>query len=404
MKKKFLPYGRHAIDEADIEAVNAVLRSDWLTTGPVVTAFENAFAKQVGAEFAVSCSSGTAALHLAALALQLGLEDAVVVPSMTFLATANAVRYVGAEVAFADCEANTALMDVDAFASMLDDDIEGKIKAVFPVHYAGQCVDMIALRSAIGDRNVAVVEDASHAVGSTYFSNGQQVSAGSCVHSDMAIFSFHPVKTIAMGEGGMITTNREETYHRLCRLRSHGMTKQADNFANTDLGFDANGDPNPWYYEMPELGYNYRASDIHCALGLSQLQKLDFFTTRRTELADQYDREILPLAPIVQSLGRVHGDQPAWHLYVVLIDFDLLRTDRAGLMQKLAEAGIGSQVHYLPVHHQPYYRNRYGNLSLSGADRFYARALSLPLFPTMEAADVERVVSEISRIVEEEKK
>ncbi len=399
MTKNFLPYGKHVIDEADVEAVNAVLRSDWLTTGPVVEDFEAAFASRVGADFAVSCSSGTAALHLAALALKLGTKDFAAVPSLTFLATANAARYVGAEVAFVDCDADSALMDVDAFAAMLRDDSEGKIKAVFPVHYAGQCVDMAALRAAVGDRRVAIVEDASHAVGSTYASNGTQVAVGSCVHSDMAVFSFHPVKTIAMGEGGMITTNDQEIYRRLRLLRSHGMTKQADTFTNSVLGFDDTGEPNPWYYEMPEIGYNYRASDIHCALGLSQLGKLDDFVSRRCELALQYDRRIASLAPVVQSLARCHGNQPAWHLYVVLIDFDMLRIDRAGLMKVLSQAGIGTQVHYIPVLSQPYYRARYGEIALPGADAYYARALSLPLFPTMEDGDVARVVGALGDVL-----
>ena len=377
MTRDFLPYGKQIVDDSDIDAVAEVLRSEFLTTGPAVDAFEEAFARRVGARYAVCCSSGTAALHLAALALELGEGDIVGVPAMTFLATANSARYVGAEVAFLDVDPDTALLDVEAFCQVLDNGGFQSLKAVFPVHYAGQCVNMAALHTVTEERGIQIVEDASHAVGSAYEdNNGDQTSVGSCRHSAMAIFSLHPVKTITMGEGGVVTTNDEQLYKRLRDYRSHGMTKQSTTYTNCDLAFDSAGESNPWYYEMARLGFNYRASDIHCALGRSQLGKLDTFVARRGELVKQYDRRIEPLAPILRPLGRVSGNSPAWHLYVVLIDFEALKIDRARLMKMLVEADVGSQVHYIPVHHQPYYRDRYGDLELSGADRF-----RFPCFP-----------------------
>ena len=390
--RPILPYGRHEIDEDDLAAITGVLRSGWLTTGPMVSAFERAFATNVGARFAVSCSSGTAGLHLAALALGLGAGDSVIVPALTFLATANAARYVGAEVVFADVEAETGLLSDDGIASALDRATDGRVKAVFPVHMNGQCADMARIAAQARADGLAIVEDACHAIGSSYVVEGERVPIGACRHSDLAVFSLHPVKTITMGEGGVVTTNDESLYDRLCRLRSHGIIRDPEQYENTDLAFDARGEPNPWYYEMDQPGFNYRASDIHCALGSSQLGRLDRFVSRRAELVAQYDRRIATLAPLVRPIARVGGCTPAWHLYVVLIDFERAGVDRAAVMNRLREDGIGTQVHYLPLHHQPYYRRRYGALKFPGADSYYARCLSLPLFVDMDEADVTRVV------------
>lgn len=397
---RFLPYGRHQIDEDDIAAVVSVLRSDSLTGGPLVAEFEQAFAERVGARFAVACANGTAGLHLAAMALGLGPDDAAIVPTLTFLATANAARYVGAEVVFADVDPATGLMRPEDLQDAHAKAVNRKIRAVIPVHLNGQCVDMEAVAGFAGRNGLRIIEDACHAIGATYRTrSGDEVRVGACRHSDMTVFSLHPVKTIAMGEGGVVTTNDPDLHAALLRLRNHGMVREASRFVQRDEAFDADGQPNPWYYEMPEPGYNYRASEIHCALGLSQLRKLDRFLARRRELADAYDRALTPLAPVVRPVPRVAGCASGWHLYVVQVDFKAFGATRPSLMRSLLGRGIGTQVHYLPVHRQPYYRSRYDNTQLSGADAYYASCLSLPLFPAMSENDVKRVVTALEDIV-----
>ena len=394
---KILPYGHHVIEDDDIAAVVEVLRGEWLTTGPATRAFEQALATELGARAAVACSSGTAALHLAALALGLKPGDRVLVPAMTFLATANAARFVGADVAFADVDPDTALMGAGDFAEALERDTEHTIRAVFPVHMNGQCADLEAIHHLALDRGIRVVEDASHALGTRYqTTDGEIFTVGDCQHSDMAAFSFHPVKTLAMGEGGAVTTNDPALHSRLAKFRNHGISRAPDEFENHELAFAPTGEPNPWYYEMSEMGFNYRASDIHCALGLSQLGKLEQFVEKRRQLAQRYDELLAPLAPSVRPIGRIDTCVPAWHLYVVLIDFAALGRDRASVMAALGEESIGAQVHYMPLHLQPYYQRRYGSQSLPGAERYYARALSLPLFPAMELQDVDRTVEALS--------
>ncbi len=392
--RRFLPYGRQQIGDDDVAAVTQVLRGDILTTGPKVAAFEAALAGATGASHAVVCSSGTAALHLAAMALNLGPGDKVVVPALTFLATANVARLTGAEVVFADVDAETGLMGVQELSAALSRDGSGQVKAVFPVHYAGQCAAPEELAAAAD--GLPVVADSCHALGMAYGSDGR---VGDCRHAVMETFSFHPVKTVAAGEGGAVTTNDGDLAERLRRLRSHGMTHDADSFVRDELARDGNGDANPWYYEMAELGLNYRLSDIHCALGLSQLAKLDAFCAARRNLAARYDEKLASLAPLVRPLGRVVDCDPAWHLYVTRIDFAALGIERAAVMARLMESGIGTQVHYLPLHMQPYYRDRYGEMSLPGAEAFYEQALSLPLFPDMKEAEVDYVAETLGHII-----
>ncbi len=396
MQKDFLPYGRQTVDDDDVDAVSAVLRSDWLTGGPAVAEFEEAFAGATASRYAISCSNGTAALHLAALALGLGPKDCVVVPSITFLATANAARYVGAEVVFADVDPDTGLLTADCLAKANNRaKAEGrKISAVFPVHLGGQVASIDGLAQAVTS-DCAIVEDACHAIGAS--DAGSPV--GSCRNTAMACFSLHPVKTIASGEGGVVTTNDPEFARRLRLARNHGMERDPDRFVRRELAYGRDGEVNPWYYEMPEPGFNYRLSDIHAALGRSQLKKLAQFVARRSALVDRYSRLLAPLAPVVRPVRRVSNSVPAWHLCVVLIDFEKIGVDRATMMRRLRAKGIGSQVHYIPVHQQPYYRERYGALSLPGAEAWYARALSLPLFPTMADSDVDRVVDALTEIV-----
>ena len=395
MTTGFLPYGRQDVDEDDIAAVVAVLRGDWLTTGPMVEAFEHALAERVGAAHAVAVNSGTAALHLSAMGLDLTPEDRVVVPSVTFLATANCVRYVGAEVIFCDVEPDTGLLDLNHFEALLRADHQGRIKAVLPVHMAGQCADLKAIVGLAEPRDITVIEDACHALGATDAS-GRPVGGGT--YSRATVFSFHPVKTVTTGEGGAITTNDAELARRLRRLRSHGMIHQPDLFSQMEQAFDPNGSANPWYYEMSEPGMNYRLSDINCALGLSQLTKLDRFVTRRGELVAAYRQALAGLSPhIAAAPERGHG-RPAWHLFVVLLEFERLGLTRSQAMRRLHAAGIGSQVHYLPLHRQPYYAHRYGPLTLPGADAYYRRCLSLPLCARMKEDDIARVVDGLAAL------
>jgi len=393
----FLPYGRHDIDEDDIAAVAEVLRGDWLTTGPKVAEFENALAAVAGAKHAVVCNSATAGLHLAMMSLGIGPGDFVVVPSVTFLATANCARYVGAEVLFADVDPETGLMTAETLEAALARADNGNVRAAIPVHLAGRTVDMAALSEIAERHGFALVEDAAHAIGSQYKINGKLEPVGNCRFSKMAVFSFHPVKTIAMGEGGAITTNDDGLQASLASLRSHGMTREAQHLAQPDMGLDARGQMNPWYYEMREPGYNYRATDMQCALGLSQLRKLDRYAKRRRQLVDRYRQLLQPLRPLVSGPTEPSDCEPAWHLCAIRIDFQAAKIDRAALIAKLRADGIGTQVHYIPVHHQPYYRQRYGELCLPGADAYYESCLSLPLFPAMTDGDVDRVVESLGR-------
>lgn len=397
-EKPFLPYGRQAIEEADVQAVARVLRSDWLTTGPAVADFEEAFTSAVGSRHAAACSSGTAALHLAALAAGIGEGDIAIVPTLTFLATASCNRYVGAEVVFADVSPDTGLMDAAHLEEALKRAKGKRVKAVYPVHLNGQCSAPEAMAQAAKQHGLTVIEDACHALGTKWRDRGGQTRRiGDCSHSDMAVFSFHPVKAIACGEGGAVTTNDAELADRVRRLRSHGMTREAGDFVSRNLAFDDSGDPNPWYYEMSEPGYNYRLSDINAALARSQLARLDGFARTRQALAERYDELLRPLAPVLRPVRRADGCDPVLHLYVVRIDFKAAGTTRAKLMKRLRQAGIGTQVHYLPVHMQPYYRDRYGEIDLPGARSYYDSCLSLPLFAGMTGKDVERVAAEICK-------
>jgi UDP-4-amino-4,6-dideoxy-N-acetyl-beta-L-altrosamine transaminase len=391
-RRDFLPYGRQLIEPDDIEAVVAVLNSDYLTTGPAVEAFEAEFCAETGAAYAIACSSGTAALHLAMLGLGIGRGATVIVPSITFVATANAPRLAGAGVVFADVDPDSGLMTVD---TLRDAFIQAgrPVACVLPVHYAGQSPEMPALRAVAAEHGALLVEDACHALGAEPAWGG---GIGDCRFSEAACFSLHPVKTIAAGEGGVVTTNDGDLAERLRMLRAHGICRDPARFGNTALARDRSGDSHPWYYELHDVGLNYRLSDINAALARSQLGKLDRFAAERRRLAARYDAALAPVAPAVAPLARTNGGRPCWHLYVALIDFDRLGLDRAELMIGLRRAGIGTQVHYIPVHLQPYYAYaaRPGTKHrFPGAERFYARCLSLPLFVGMTDADVDHVVA-----------
>lgn len=391
-----LPYGRAVIDEDDIQAVAAVLRTGNLTDGPAVEAFEEALARETGAAEAVSASSGTTALHLVTLALGLKPGDQMVVPTVTFLATANAARYVGADVVFADADPNTGLMTPENFEDALKRSKKGAVKAVVPVHLSGQCCDMPRIKEIADRHGITVFEDACHALGGTYPLN-ESVPVGSYKGSAGAVFSFHPIKAITTGEGGAITTNDKEFAATMRRLRGHGMEKPPTHPALADFAKGADGLANPWVYQMRELGWNFRASDIHCALGLSQIKKLKSNVARRAALVAYYDKLIRPFAPVIQHQGRVGGN-PAWHTYNVLIDFAKLGMDRSAFVKKLAAENIGAGVQYLPVHLQPYYQDLYGRQHLAGAEAYYSKCLALPLFADMTNGDVDRVVATVKKI------
>lgn len=396
MAERFLPYGRQWIEDDDIAAVASVLAGDWLTTGPEVAAFERDFAAVTGAGHAVSCANGTAALHLAALALGLGPGDLVLVPAITFLATANAARFVGAEVAFADVEPDTGLTNaalLEAAADRLPPERRRAIKAVFPVHLNGQVCDMDGIGRLAADRGWAVVEDACHALGGAYAGGAPVGSA-----ANLACFSFHPVKAIASGEGGLVTTRDAALAERLARLRSHGIVRDSGRFADRAAGLAADGAANPWYYEMPEVGFNYRLSDIHAALARSQLKKLARFVARRDALVAAYDRALATLAPTIRPIARSRHGRPAWHAYPVLIEFARLGLDRAAAMRRLKDSGIGTQVLYIPLTRQPYYRARYGAASLPGAEEYYRRVLALPLHLGVRDDDVPRVAAALAAL------
>jgi UDP-4-amino-4,6-dideoxy-N-acetyl-beta-L-altrosamine transaminase len=380
-----LPYGRQTIEEDDIAAVAEALRADFLTTGPRVAAFEAAFAETVGARHAVACANGTAALHLAMLALKVEPGEVCIAPSITFLATANCARFVGAEVVFADVDPATGLMTPETLEQAIGRVVGGKLRAVLPVHLRGDGVDLPALEALAHRAGAVLVEDAPHALGTGLNFGGEAQRVGDCRHSAMATFSFHPVKTIATGEGGMITTNDPDLAERLARLRSHGMVRPAG------------GDP--WRYEMPELGYNYRLPDILCALGQSQLAKLSRFAKARRDLAARYRQQLARLAPVVQLAALPAWSDPVLHLMVALIDFEAVGKTRGEAMHALRARGVGSQVHYIPVHTQPYYRDRYGEQDLPGAAAWYARCLSLPLYPGMAEADVDRVTEALAEVL-----
>jgi UDP-4-amino-4,6-dideoxy-N-acetyl-beta-L-altrosamine transaminase len=392
-----LPYGRHLIEEDDIAAVVEAMRSELLAQGPRVAAFETAVAERVGAAHAVACSSGTAALHLALAGLGVRPGDVCVVPPITFLSTATAALFCGAEVLFCDVDPDTGLMTPQALTQTLDRAraLGAPVKAVLPVHLAGRMCDTAALAEIARDAGAVLVEDACHALGSR---DAAGRFAGGCADSVAATFSFHPVKTIAAGEGGMVTVNDAEMAERLRRLRNHGVTRDAARMGQSG-SFSDTGAPNPWSYEQLELGFNYRMNEMEAALGLSQLGKLDRFVARRAGLAARYDRLLAPFAPVVRSVATPAGQDPSLHLYTVLIDFEAAGRDRAEVMSDLVARGVGVQVHYIPLYRQPYFRARYGEMRLPGAEAYYRRVLALPLFPAMSDAHVDQVVLALAEVL-----
>ena len=395
-----LPYGRHYIDEEDIRSVTEVLKSNWLTTGPAVEKFETKLCDVTGANYAVACSSGTAALHLLCLSLGIGVGDAVIVPAITFLATANAVRFTGADVIFADVDHRTGLITPEALDKTLDQNFSSNIKAVFAVHMNGQTAPIEKLDKIIHNSDMYLLEDGCHALGTSYSSfDNKRHFVGGCASGLATCFSFHPVKTIAAGEGGAVTTNDKKLADRMRQYRNHGMVKDKDRFVNNANALDSEGKQFPWYYEMQMLGFNYRLSDIHAALGLSQLEKLTNFSKKRRYLMKLYDEKLSLLLPHVASIDRVKNCDPVLHLYPVIIDFKYIGKSREKVMEELSKYGILTQVHYLPVNRQPYYTSLYGDVELEGADEYYQKILSLPFYTSMTEDDVNYVVCKLKKVV-----
>jgi len=388
-----IPYGKHHIDEEDIQAVVDVLRSGILTQGPIVEQFEQEIARYVGARYAVAVSSATAGLHLAALAAGVGPSSTLITSPITFVASANAALYAGGSVVFADIDPQTINMSPHSLGVALKNN--PNTKAVIPVHLAGLPCDMPAIKLLADNAGAVIIEDAAHALGGSYPEGGK---VGSCLYSLMTVFSFHPVKAIASGEGGMITTNDEAVYRKLLRLRSHGINKLDDKLEIASQA-KTNGEANPWYYEMQELGFHYRITEMQCALALSQLKKLDQFISRRRTLAKKYDESFADFSNCrpAQVMGR---DFSGHHIYILRIDFNTLNLNRVGLMKKLKEKGIGSQVHYIPVPIQPYYRKLGLNLEdFPDAINYYEEALSIPLFYDLTDVQQEYIVTVFKDLV-----
>jgi len=388
-----IPYGRHDIDEDDIQSVADVLRSGFLTQGPVVEKFEKAVADYVGVKYSVAVSSGTAALHLANLAAGVGPGSSAVTSPITFVASANSILYAGGTVLFADIESDTVNMSPESLADVFDK--HKNIKAVIPVHFAGLPCEMVKIKEIANKYGAVIIEDAAHALGAAYPS-GKKV--GSCENSLMTIFSFHPVKAIAAGEGGMITTNDEMTYRKLLRLRSHGINKLDDPFLLPEQA-ETDGVVDPWYYEMQELGFHYRITDIQCALAFSQLKKLDSFISRRVDLVRIYDSAFAKMKNCcpAQVTGR---EKSGHHLYLLKINYNSIGISRGQLMKNLRERDIGSQVHYIPVPAHPYYRKLgFNPEDYPNAQRYYQYTLTIPLFFKLTEEQQKQVIEVVKEFV-----
>lgn len=380
VRKTLLPYGCQSVDEQDIQAVVEVLKSDWLTTGPKVLEFEQSFAEWVGAGYAISFSSGTAALHGAAFAAGLGPGDEAITSPMTFAATANCVLYQNATPVFADVSHDTLNLDPQPAASK----ITQQTKAILPVDYAGHPADLDAFLELAERHGLTIIEDACHALGAEY--RGRRV--GSMAH--MTVFSFHPVKHLTTGEGGMVTTNNREFAETLRRFRNHGINSDARDRLKTG----------GWFYEMTLLGFNYRLTDIACALGISQLEKLEENLARRRQIAARYNAAFGDLPGMAPPSVRPDTN-PAWHLYPIRLELERLSANRAEIFRALRAENIGVNVHYIPVHQHPYYRERFGfqDGECPVAESAYERLISLPMFHGMTDEDVEDVVHAVRKVV-----
>ena len=394
---KIIPYGRQNITQEDLDAVTQALIGDYLTQGPIIKEFEDAFASYVGAKYAVAVTNGTAALHLSALALSIKPGDKIITTSLTFAASANCIRYCGGEVVFVDIDPATFLIDIDKVETLLKNSPQGTYKGIIPVDFAGRPVNLERLKKITNEYGLWIIEDACHAPGASFAdSKGEFQKSGNGKFADLAIFSFHPVKHIATGEGGMITTNSLNLYNKLLSLRSHGITRDQSRFQNSIIqagGSSTDTEYPGWYMEMQELGYNYRITDFQCALGISQLKRANEGLEKRKEIAKRYDLAFQNKKGLLSPSLEIDSnfkDNHAYHLYVLLVE------DRLGLYNHLKANGIFAQIHYYPVHLMPYYRGfdrQEGDLS--SVEEYYSRCISLPMYPTLTEEEQDFVISTI---------
>lgn len=372
----YIPYGRQCIDEDDIQAVNDVLRSDYITTGPKIEEFEKIVANYVGAKYAVAVANGTAALHAACFVAGINKGDEVITTPITFAASANCILYCGGKPVFADINPYTYNISADDIVKK----ITCNTKAIIPVHFTGQPCEMDKINDIAKQYNLIIIEDAAHALGADY--KGRKIGS----ISDMTTFSFHPVKHITTGEGGMITTNNEELYKKLLLFRTHGITRDENIMINNE---------GSWYYEQLDLGYNYRITDIQCALGISQMKKLNTFVSRRREIAEKYNNAFSNVDGLVIP-HQIEGCNNSWHLYVIQV----VNKKRREAFDKLRELGIGVNVHYIPVYKHPYYQNNgYKNIVCCNSEELYKHIISIPMFPDMTDEEVDYVIEKVKNIV-----
>ncbi|TCS83311.1 UDP-4-amino-4,6-dideoxy-N-acetyl-beta-L-altrosamine transaminase [Tepidibacillus fermentans] len=380
VRKEYLPYGQQWIDEEDIKQVVQVLKGNYLTTGPYITEFEKKIAEYVGANYAVAFSNGTAALHGAAFAAGIQHGDEVITTPMTFAASANCVLYQGGTPVFADIDPQTYNIDPEKIEELINE----KTKAIIPVDFTGQPVELDRILELAKKHNLIVIEDAAHALGATY--NDRKIGS----ISDMTMFSFHPVKHITTGEGGIITTNNKEYYEKLLQFRTHGITRDRDKLIENH---------GPWYYEMQFLGYNYRMTDIQAALGISQLKKIDQFVETRKNYAEIYNNAFKDMEEVTIPYQMKEGSS-SWHLYILRLNFNQLTASRKEIFEALLKENIGVNVHYLPVYWHPYYQELgYKKGLCPNAEKLYEEIITLPLFPKMSVLDVQDVIKAVKKVI-----
>lgn len=381
VRDSYISYGKQTIDDKDIDMVIKVLKGDYLTTGPTVSEFEKKVANYVGAKYAVAVSNGTAALHMACYAAGIKSGDEVLVPAITFAASANCVLYCGGKPVFIDIDEKTYNMDI----GKIEEKITSKTKAIIPVDFTGQSVDMDRILEIARKYNLVVIEDAAHALGSEY--KGQKIG----VKADMTEFSFHPVKPITTAEGGIIVTNDKNLYEKMLLFRTHGITRN-EKFMNDNQG--------PWYYEQIDLGYNYRITDMQCALGISQMDKIDSFVKRRRDIVKKYNEAFGNLKEVIIPYEAEYSNS-GWHIYVIALNLNELTVGRKEVFEALQKENIGVNVHYLPVYMHPYYKSiGYKEGICPIAEDLYNKMITLPLFPSMTDKDVEDVITAVNKVID----
>ena len=397
IKKKlsrFLPYSRQSIDKKDIYEVTKTLKKDFITQGPKIYEFEKNFAKYVKAKYAVACATGTAALHIACQSLKLGKGRNLLTSPITFVASANCAQFLGADTHFADIDLDNYCISPSSLEKILKNK---KIDIVVVVHMSGHPADLEGINNLKKKYDFKIIEDACHALGSSY----KNKKIGSCFYSDISTFSFHPVKPITTGEGGMVTTNSEKIYKSLLKFRTHGIHKNKDDFFNKDMAYDKIGNVNQWYYEMSDLGHNHRITDFQSALGNSQLKKIDKFIQARRKIAKIYNNGFSKNKFI--KVPKVNPNTShAYHLYTLLIDFKRINKSRNEIMKKLRDMNIGTQVLYIPIHLQPYYLKKYGFKigDFPNAENYYESCLSIHIFPNIKKREIDYVIDRINNLVQ----